>query len=282
MDNDLVITAAQSASIFQAACLYAQSGLSVLPLQGKRPALNTWRSYQYCVASSTQLNLWQAQALFTNVGIVCGTVSGNLAVLDLDGLAAYDLFCQRFPTLAQTYTVTTGSQAGVHLYWRVANLPPTLRILATPYGNLELCTLGRQVVAPPSRHPDTGKFYSIREAYPIQQVTHLEGVVQWLKSHRTAPPVRAPTRYLAEGLNPQLVDAITQRLLTLDYRLHGDWLNGRCLFPQHHRHADAHPSFGFNRRSGYGHCFVCGTLLAKDLCVALGMDTGSLGGLWNT
>lgn len=282
MHDDLVLTAARSPSIFQAACLYAKAGLSVIPLKGKRPALRTWRPYQYHAASSTQLSIWQELGLFANVGIVCGTISGNLAVLDLDGPAAYEAFCQYFPSLARTYTVTTGSQVGVHLYWQVMNLPPTTRALSTSVGHLELCGTGRQVVAPPSRHPRTGELYRIRKEYPIQQLTHLEAVVQWLRSHRTTHPIRAPTRYQRGQLNSQVIDAITHQLISSGYKVRGDWLNGRCVFPHRHRHADAHPSFGFNMRSGYGYCFVCGTLLAKDICVQLGIDIASLGGIWGT
>jgi hypothetical protein len=54
-------------------------------------------------------------------------------------------------------------------------------------------------------------------------------------------------------------------------RVRGDWVNGACPFPERHRNADHHPSFGFNMRSGYGFCHVCGTLLLKDLCPVLGL-----------
>lgn len=44
----------------------------------------------------------------------------------------------------------------------------------------------------------------------------------------------------------------------------GDWLNGACPFPERHKHGDRHPSFGFNTKTGYGFCHVCGTLLLKN------------------
>ncbi len=81
------------------------------------------------------------------------------------------------------------------------------------------------------------------------------------------------------GLNPALLAAVAGQLLDRDYRRSGEWLRGSCPFPHHHRHNDCHPSFGFNLRSGWGYCFVCGTVRLKDLCVALGIRPAAYGGL---
>jgi len=45
----------------------------------------------------------------------------------------------------------------------------------------------------------------------------------------------------------------------------GDWLNGPCPYATRHKHGDRHPSFGFNTRTGYGFCHVCGSMLLKEL-----------------
>ena len=68
-------------SIAAAALAYAALGLSVIPLDGKRPALKSWTQYQQERADEQTIRSWT----FGNVGIVCGAVSGNLVVLDLDG-----------------------------------------------------------------------------------------------------------------------------------------------------------------------------------------------------
>jgi hypothetical protein len=80
-------------------------------------------------------------------------------------------------------------------------------------------------------------------------------------------------------LNPALVVAVTDTLLDQGYRRSGDWISGPCLFPQHHRHDDHHASFGFNARTGYGHCFRCGSMLLKDLCQTLALQPSDYGGL---
>lgn len=71
--------------------------------------------------------------------------------------------------------------------------------------------------------------------------------------------------------NPDLIARVTYALMGRGGRMRGDWVNGACPFPEHHKHGDRQPSFGFNTRSGYGFCHVCGSLLLKDLCPALGI-----------
>ncbi|MCK6580533.1 MAG: RepB family DNA primase [Anaerolineae bacterium] len=83
---------------------------------------------------------------------------------------------------------------------------------------------------------------------------------------------QAPRRASPYIPDPDLIAQLTHALLAFGCKPRGDWLNGACPFPGHHKHNDQHPSFGFNTRTGYGFCHVCGTLLLKDLCVALGIQ----------
>jgi hypothetical protein len=69
-----------------------------------------------------------------------------------------------------------------------------------------------------------------------------------------------------------LIARVTHALMQRGGRLRGGWVNGACPFPEHHKHGDRQPSFGFNTRSGYGFCHVCGSLLLKELCPALGIS----------
>ena len=57
-------------------------------------------------------------------------------------------------------------------------------------------------------------------------------------------------------LNPNTLQAVTDSFIRLGYKQSGDWLSGACIYPQNHLHSDAHPSFGFNTRTGYGNCYV--------------------------
>ncbi|MBE2267770.1 MAG: hypothetical protein IAE80_06025 [Anaerolinea sp.] len=89
-------------------------------------------------------------------------------------------------------------------------------------------------------------------------------------------PAPRPARQHTQSATPyvpsaDLIALVTQALIQRGGRLGGDWVNGACPFPEHHKHGDRQPSFGFNTRSGYGFCHVCGTLLLKELCPALGI-----------
>jgi len=66
-----------------AALAYAAAGLSVIPLrQDKRP-IGEWKQYQQQIASSDEIHRWFHDS-HHGVGVVCGSVSGNLEVLDFD------------------------------------------------------------------------------------------------------------------------------------------------------------------------------------------------------
>ncbi len=77
-------------------------------------------------------------------------------------------------------------------------------------------------------------------------------------------------------LNPRVVAALVDHFLAQGFKPRGTWLNGPCVYPERHKHGDARPSFGYNTESGYGFCYRCGTLLAKDLCRAVGIDPAAL------
>jgi hypothetical protein len=256
------------------------------PLSGKRSALTSWTAFQQTAATYEVIRGWSSAGLIQNVGLICGTVSRNLVVLDLDGEAGYPAFAATFPHLTDTFTVATGGGVGRHGYFYADRLPSSVKAMGTPIGNLELCAEGRQVVAPPSIHPVTGHVYRVEKPLEILRIAHLDDLASWIEAFkpREAMPEWTPPRVSASAgqgnLNPRLIDAIRDDLLSRGFKPHGEWLHGRCLHPERHRNGDRNPSFGFNTVSGYGHCYVCGTLLAKDISTTLGIDPVSVGGLF--
>lgn len=99
----------------------------------------------------------------------------------------------------------------------------------------------------------------------------------------TPPPRKqTPTQFSdasTEAVNPALIAAVADCFLARGYRRRESWLNGSCPFSHRHKRGDAHRSFGFNTATGYGYCFVCGTILLRDLCGALGLQPTYYGGL---
>jgi predicted transcriptional regulator len=276
-----IVQAAQQSTVLSAALAYAALGLSVIPLDGKRPALKSWTHYQQQRADEQTIRAWT----FGNVGIVCGDVSGNLVVFDLDGTAGYAAFAATFPTLAQTYTVASGGGVGRHVYFYADHLPPSVKAMNTPIGHLEVCADGRQVVAPPSIHPVTGQPYRVEQSLDILHVPNLDDLVSWVESFKPRQETRTwqpPKISVPTGdapLNRRVIEEISRVLVGQGFKPHGEWLHGRCLYPERHKHGDRNPSFGFNTASGYGHCYLCGTMLAKEVCARLNIDPVQLGGL---
>jgi predicted transcriptional regulator len=281
-----IVQAAQRQTMVSAALAYAALGLSIIPLDGKRPTLKTWTEYQQRAASQELIRVWSSTGLLKNIGIVCGKVSGGLVVLDFDGAAGYPAFAATFPALAETYTVASGGGVGKHVYFYTENLPPCVKAMGTPIGNLELCGEGRQMVAPPSIHPNTGQPYRVERATDILRVPDLVDLAAWIESFKPRLPIREwqpPTRAnfpIADApLNGRVIDLIARTLAGQGFKEHGDWLCGSCIHPERHKNGDRNPSFGFNRQTGYGHCYVCGTMLAKEVCEILNIDPDRVGGL---
>lgn len=172
-------------TMLSAALSWSEHGFSVIPLRGKKPALRTWQHYQSRKAGTTEIEKWQNAGLLQNIGVVCGAVSGNLAVVDLDGVEATTAFWERFPDL-ETYHVQTGSGTGQHVYFHLERMTPTTRVVGLKIGNIELRCDGAYVVAPPSLHPSTGRPY-VGVGRFIRRVENLDNVAQWIESLRPRP-----------------------------------------------------------------------------------------------
>ena len=98
-----------------------------------------------------------------NIGIVCGSVSGNLLVVDFDDRGAYITWLE---AVDPPSTLTMNTAHGVHCYYRVTDEVPGNRKLIGG----DLRGQGGQVVAPPSMHL-SGKVYEVRDASPIAVTT---------------------------------------------------------------------------------------------------------------
>lgn len=204
-----MFTASNQPTVRDASVSYFYEGLSVIPLTGKQCKIK-WAVYQDEIALPQTIHQWAKTGVLQNVGIVCGAVSKNLVVMDLDGIAAIEAFEKQFPYLLDTFTVLTGSGKGKHLYFRVDDLPPTTRITYPNHQGIELRANGCYVVAPPSLHPDTHAAYRAAFNGQLRSLPHLNGVKEWLysqlarKNNPTVPTIR---RTIREGNSPRFADA---------------------------------------------------------------------------
>jgi hypothetical protein len=173
--------AARQPSVAIAAQHYTRMGISVIPCVGKRPTVR-WEVYQARRATMSEIYWWQDRGLLKNIGVVCGSVSRNLVVIDLDGLNAVSTYVDTFPQLAETFSVKTGSGAGMHFYYRLDELPQNMRAMnISGGGNIEIRASGCYVIAPPSIHPDTALPYAVQRPYPAMHLSNLSRLEKWLK-----------------------------------------------------------------------------------------------------
>lgn len=183
-----ILTAGLKSNVYDAARDYLASGTSIIPVSGKKPTLRFWKMYQTQRPSMAFLDQWQKAGLLTGIAVICGGISGNLAVIDLDNTQIVEEFRRTFPHLTHTYTVLSGSRRGAHFYYYVNQLPASTLLP----GIVELRCNGHYVVAPPSIHPTSGLAYIVETSLEPLCLYNLNEVVSWINSKRPAPEKKLP------------------------------------------------------------------------------------------
>jgi hypothetical protein len=124
---------------------YIQKGLSVIPVRGKTPLIRGWQ--KWCYEQQEEAITSQFQ---TGIGLCCGPASGIVCVdIDTDD----DEILSKVPP---SPIVRRGKKGEVRFY------SYTKEIESRNYHKhkVEVLSAGRQVVLPPSIHPDTGQTYT--------------------------------------------------------------------------------------------------------------------------
>ena len=183
-----------------AATEYTDLGYNCIPIAldgSKRPAVTTWKPYQTQQTNSTERYQWFEQRRY-GIGIVCGSVSGNLLVMDFDRDAeqSYPEWIQQvreqMPELADQLAVVKTPRPGYHVWLTcddelpgpqvLAYTAPEPRVSATgepetdadgspilaPGVLVEIRSTGNYVIAPgspPAVHP-SGKLYTWHQNGP--------------------------------------------------------------------------------------------------------------------
>lgn len=154
-------------------------GFSVLPLQtdGSKQSVGSWSAYCERIATEHELHAWYDQPhTACGIGIVCGSISGNLLVIDfdIDAEATFAQFWQeiqtQLPGVADSLVVVATPRPGRQVWLRTTTPPAGSTVLAwtAPSGEpaqpqVMIETRGHHayVVAPggpPAVHP-TGRPY---------------------------------------------------------------------------------------------------------------------------
>ena len=135
----------QQNTVLAAALDYFCRGLSIIPIKEgtKKPAIRSWKPYQAKMADEKQLCKWFGKDKYTSLAVVCGAVSGGLAVLDLDSEQRCQWWRDTQPELADTLS-TVKTIKGLHIYFRSEVFPKRNG------DEVDLLCEGAYVVLPPS------------------------------------------------------------------------------------------------------------------------------------
>lgn len=102
---------------------YVTAGLSVLPIRpdgSKAPDLPEWKIYQEHVPTLEECSHFRQEA---GIAVVCGRVSGNLEVIDLDDAASFSAWAELVESqlghaFFATLTIVKTPRPGFHVYTR--------------------------------------------------------------------------------------------------------------------------------------------------------------------
>ena len=196
-----ILQATQSASVLEAALSYLETGLSVIPVNGKRNAVR-WSRFQTQRATPGLVHWWHNKGFLSGVAVVCGSVSNNLVIMDLDGEEAVEQYELTFPHLLDTLTIRSGSGKGKHYYYITSICTPTTRT-----NGFELRSDGCYVVAPPSPHVVTHMPYRVEVKHDPRRLDNLDDVRKWIVGKirqkprpQPSPQITKRTRYAAAVL----------------------------------------------------------------------------------
>lgn len=170
----------------------AASGWQVFPLRGKVPAIRGGRGLLDATSDREQIVAWWSGAYRgANIGL---RVPPGLAVVDIDpyhgGDATLTNLVEKYGPLPATMMVYSGrGDGGRHYYYRRPLAPLSVKGLP----GIDVKTNSGYVVAPPSRHPETGQPYRWDGAEPVQ-------MPRWLQHVLSPTPVSPPTGNRPQGV----------------------------------------------------------------------------------
>ncbi|MGI8313314.1 phage/plasmid primase, P4 family [Saccharopolyspora hattusasensis] len=225
-------------SVLSAAVAWAQAGASVVQARAdgtKGPVADrrdpetgrwTWKHYQHERPERATLEAWFADG-HPGIGVVCGAVSGNLEMLELEGRAYARGWDERLHDAMQSAGVLgiwariTGGyyefspSGGAHFYWRVADEVPArnTKLARDAAGDVMIETRGEGgfVVVAPSHGPvhPSGRAWTVGNGTP--------GVVATITAAERDELFRA-CMSLDESPMPEPIPDIRERQV----RAHGD------------------------------------------------------------
>ncbi len=152
---------------------YYNQGFSIIPIKekDKKPSINSWEEYQNRQPTKEEIKVWIENDLFKNIGVICGSVSSNLVIIDIDDKSIPELVGINFDKIFKSgaWVVETGN--GYQIYMKHHSNPGPLKRLLKY--KIEYRSNNGYCVAPPSIHPN-GKQYKFIDIDSFEKLPVLE------------------------------------------------------------------------------------------------------------
>lgn len=194
-----------ASNLLEAARRYHAAGFSLIPCTFKQPAVKPWQEYQVRRPTLREINQWfEEDRPGQSMALVLGKVSHNVVVVDLDGWASVRTFQIHFPAWSNTYTVLSGSQEGLHLYFRTEILPPNMNVRLNDRDEkvaIEIRGTGQYVIAPPSPHI-SGNDYRVQNRVSIMRLENMTPLIEWL-NHLRGTEMAQRNEEITEASKPE-------------------------------------------------------------------------------
>lgn len=151
---------------------YCELGLNIIPVfspstgNPKIPALDRWIAYTKRLSTNAEHSLWWKYSdVENNIGVVTGSISGNLLVVDIDDAETYNVLQKTHQRFSDTLICKTGK--GYHLYYFL-NDDVVHRTITFQFNDKthHMKCEGGFVVAPPSIHASGNRYEFIEMRSP--------------------------------------------------------------------------------------------------------------------
>lgn len=147
---------------------YYDQGFSIIPLgrnkgfwnnskdELKKPSIRSWDKYKTTAATKEEIQQWLDEGLFRNIGIVCGHVSSDLVIIDIDDETIPEILELKFDKILESGAWPSKTGRGYQVWMKHHNNPGGIK-KPLKY-KIEYRANNGYCVAPPSTHPN-GKDY---------------------------------------------------------------------------------------------------------------------------
>jgi len=237
---------------------YLEQGISVIPLKPEsttKEPLIPWREYQNRKPTIKEMVEWCEQT--KRFAIVCGEVSGNLAVIDID---KEELFAGLNLGVVAARTYTEDRKGKKHIFLRTTRPIKHQTLRFEGEEDISIRFNGDLVIAGGTSHPSGGAythFLTSPKKIAVVEPGFFEDLEKLWRDYRGLnKDDKKSFAGLRKGitLKVPILEIIRGCAELKELRDYGDYYTCRCPFPEH---KDLRPSFTIYKKTNSYYCFGC-------------------------